>query len=288
MSHLRWLRRARTRALGILVVVPVLAMLAVTASAHGGDPTLIHACVKNAAPNKGTVKIVSPSTICPAGYTNTDWAIQGPPGPTQELILIQRNEFDTTEAYLDTTVDWETIVSGGAGLTFDPTNSLINMDTESSPYTAGSVVVRGRRTASVNGGTLVFKTRILDAYAEESGSVYGDRQPRGLVDGTDRDNAIEFVNAPSVGATHVACRTVSGGTVTETEVDIGQWVRRPAVYEIVAKPTEAKFYVNGALVCTHTTNIPTTLLNIYFSTSDGGAGNVPVQIDWVSFERRAG
>jgi hypothetical protein len=88
------------------------------------------------------------------------------------------------------------------------------------------------------------------------------------------------------GATLVGCRTVSGGTATQTNADIGQWVREPALYQIVATPTAAKFYVNGTLVCTHTTNIPTTPLNIYFSTSDGGAGNVPVLIDWVSFERR--
>jgi hypothetical protein len=201
-------------------------------------------------------------------------------------ILIQRHEFDTTEGAFNTTTDWEVVEQGGAALKFDPTNSMIDLETQESPFSPGSVVVRGRRSASASDGTLVLTTRLIDAYAEQSGSVYGDAQPRGLANGSSRDNAIEFINAGGSGATLVGCRTVSGGTATQTNADIGQWVREPAVYQIVATPSVAKFYVNGALVCTHTTNIPTTPLNIYFSTSDGGAGNVPVLIDWVSFERR--
>jgi len=209
-----------------------------------------------------------------------------------ELILIQRHEFDTNDDYFDFgATDWEVVVSGGAALFFDPDlspyiTSAMTMDTQQSPFTSGSVVVRGKRQASLSNGTLVFKTRVLDAYAEESGAVYGDAQPRGLANGSDRNNAIEFINAGGPGATLVGCRTVSGGTATQTIVDIGQWVRRPAVYQIVATTTEAKFYVNGVLECTHTTNVPTVPLNMYFSTSDGGAGNVPVTVDWVSFEQR--
>lgn len=211
-----------------------------------------------------------------------------------ELILIQRDEFDTSEAYFNGGgVDWEVLVSGGADVFLDPDQpayitSAITMDTQQGDGSAGSVVVRGKRQASVADGALVFKARVLDAYAEATtnGTLYGDHQPRGLANGSDRDNAIEFVNANGSLATHVACRTVAGGIATETNVSIDQWVRHPAVYQIVATPTEAKFFVNGVLECTHTTNIPTTPLNLYFSTSDGGAGNVPHTVDWATFERR--
>jgi len=217
-----------------------------------------------------------------------------PPGGSGggELILIQRHEFDTNDDYFDFgATDWDVTIAGGAGLFLDPDlspyiTSAMTLDTQQSPFTAGSVVVRGKRQASLSDGTLVFKTRVLDAYAETSGAVYGDAQPRGLANGNDRNNAIEFINAGGAGATLVGCRTVSGGTATQTTVDIGQWVRRPAVYQIVVTPTTAKFYVNGVLECTHTTDIPTVPLNMYFSTSDGGAGNVPVTVDWASFEQR--
>ena len=47
-------------------------------SAHGGDVTLIHACVNN---HNGSVRIVSPTTACDANReTALDWSIQGPKG----------------------------------------------------------------------------------------------------------------------------------------------------------------------------------------------------------------
>jgi hypothetical protein len=49
-----------------------------------------------------------------------------------------------------------------------------------------------------------------------------------------------------------------------------------------------RFFVNGALVATHRTNIPTVPLNVYFSTSDGGAGSVPVTVDYVTLSRVIG
>ncbi len=46
--------------------------------AHGGDPSLIHACVKN---QVGEVKIIAPNGTCLPGWTPTDWSITGPQGP---------------------------------------------------------------------------------------------------------------------------------------------------------------------------------------------------------------
>lgn len=151
----------------------------------------------------------------------------------------------------------------------------------------GIATLRGTRQFSVNDGTLIL-TRMLDVYVEPyhpntgAGTVYGNRQPRGLENGVNRDNAIEFI---SMGASLVACRTVSDGVATQTTVDIGQNLRTAHIYQIVAKPDEVKFFVNGALKCTHNTNVPTAPLNTFFSTSDGGAGAVNLFIDSVSFER---
>jgi hypothetical protein len=122
---------------------------------------------------------------------------------------------------------------------------------------------------------------VLDAYVDQS--IFGDAQPRGLVAGADRGNAIEFINAYPV-PTHIACRTVAGGVATQTTVDIGQSVRSPAIYEFIANSNEVKFYVNGSLVATHTINIPQVPLNAYYSTGDSCAGNVPVYVDWVSIQ----
>jgi PEGA domain len=217
----------------------------------------------------------------------------GPPGPpgsggnSEETIVIQQDHFN--ENFLDE-VEWITSTNAGSCIMF-ATNYLQMHTTNCSIENIGEGIatLRGTRQFSVNDGPLVFKTRAIDIYVEPyhpntgPGNVYGNRQPRGLVNGNDRNNAIEFI---SMGASLVACRTVSGGTATETTVDIGQNLRMSHTYQIVAKPNEVKFYINGALRCTHNTNIPTVPLNVYFSTSDDSAANVPVSIDWVSFERR--
>lgn len=49
------------------------------AQAHGGDPSLIHACVHSLS---GVIQIIAPSGTCRRGWTPTDWSITGPQGPT--------------------------------------------------------------------------------------------------------------------------------------------------------------------------------------------------------------
>ncbi|MEO5935674.1 MAG: hypothetical protein ABIP81_00515, partial [Terriglobales bacterium] len=146
---------------------------------------------------------------------------------------------------------------------------------------ADSATVQGTKQFALGTGTLIFKGRIA-AYAD--GTIYGDFQPRGLANGTDRNNAIEFISASP---TSVKARTVASGVATETTVAIGETIYSfGPYYQIVATSAQVKFYVNGALVATHTTNIPTTPLNILLTTSDGGAGNTPLYVSNVSFMRR--
>jgi hypothetical protein len=201
---------------------------------------------------------------------------------TESTVMILRDDFEQNAL---PPTDWAIDVVGGAAFFLPPTTfGTLDFGTQVAPFTPGSVTLRGLRSFSLDSGTLIFTTRVMDAYVDQG--IYGDAQPRGLAAGGDRSNAIEFVNAFPTPTT-VACRTVAAGAVTQTTVDIGQSVRTPAVYQIVARPTEVKFYVNGTLKCTHTTNIPSTVpLNPYFGTGDSGAGNVPVVIDWVTFERR--
>ncbi len=67
------------RLLGMILLVAVFSMRAVIyVSAHGGDVTLIHACVNN---RNGAVRIIGASAICDASReTALDWGIQGPKG----------------------------------------------------------------------------------------------------------------------------------------------------------------------------------------------------------------
>ena len=67
------------RFLSAILLVVMLSMSGVMyVSAHGGDITLIHACVIN---RTGAVRIVSATTTCDANKETTlDWGIQGPKG----------------------------------------------------------------------------------------------------------------------------------------------------------------------------------------------------------------
>jgi len=69
------------RILNAFLIVVLLGMSGVVyVSAHGGDVTLIHACVNN---RNGAVRIISASGSCDATReTALDWNIQGPKGDT--------------------------------------------------------------------------------------------------------------------------------------------------------------------------------------------------------------
>lgn len=67
-----------------LVLVCVSTLFATAVLAHGGDTTLIHACV-NA--SSGTLKLVSPDQECEKNWNPVDWGIQGPPGPADPALL---------------------------------------------------------------------------------------------------------------------------------------------------------------------------------------------------------
>lgn len=225
-------------------------------------------------------------------------AIPPPASAPAELLLIQRHEFDANAAYfnLDTpgspgTREWEVIETGAGEVIVDPDYPGYQSTSALTLHTVGgtsSAIVHGNRQASVNGGTLIFKAHVLDAYAE-AGAVYGNAQPRGLRNGAGDGDAIEFQNTLGFTTggfnTGTKCRTAAGGVATETSVSIDQWTRRPAMYQIIATATEARFYVNGVLECTHTTNIPTVGLNLFFGTSSN-TGNIPLIVDWASLELR--
>lgn len=226
--------------------------------------------VKRAFLSAGAIGIVLGASVLPVCATDT--------------VLIQRDDFDvngTLDGAFDS--DWIVTKTAGATVTTGGPHSALYLGTTPDESGPGTAVVAGKLRFRVS-DNIVFKARVRGAYVE-AGSVYGNRQPRGLVAGTSRKNAIEFITASPTN--FVSCRTVKDGVVTHTNVNIGHTVYAPTIYQIIARPTQVDFYIDGKLVATHTTNIPTVGLNLYFATSDSGAGNVPLIVDWVSFERLA-
>jgi len=150
-----------------------------------------------------------------------------------------------------------------------------------------SVNVRTISSFSLANGTI-----LLDSLVSAQSGIFntGNFAAVGLASGTDQDNAIEFVGFESVNLTNnpsLTCRTVSGGLATDTNVPLPTLTTGSLYqYEIVARSNVVKFYVDGALVATHTTNIPHTLLNLLFSlATPGGATGADLFVSTTSFRQ---
>jgi len=186
--------------------------------------------------------------------------------------------YDTFETNILNSI-WFSNTSGLGGLTYLPLQSQLSLSTGQYRVGGGSANVISIKQFSLSNGTLTFEGA-FQPY-EDNNSAYGDGQPRGLASGTDRTNAIEFISKTG---SSIAARTVKNNVATETLYSIGSTVNYMRTYRIVASSSTVKFYLNGTLIATHTTNIPTTPLNVYFGSGWIGAGNVPMSIDFVSYE----
>jgi hypothetical protein len=167
--------------------------------------------------------------------------------------------------------DWILLKTGNAGATFS--NSTICLNTSG----ANSIKLYSKNQKSVKDGKLVFTARLYTY--EDNDYAYGPLS-RGLVSGTDRNNAIEFIN---INGHTIQTRTVSNGISTTTDYQVGASVANMYSYKIIATESKVEFYFNGNLIATHTANIPTLPLNMYFDASTF-MGNVPQNIDDAKFE----
>jgi len=246
------------------------------AEAFRGDARWLQVAVRCTG-DVGYVTLTPRQPLTPAPYAV--YALNA--GPAIPVLF---DDFDRSTLNLGRieTYQWITSTSGLGSVYMNPSNGLVIV--ESGYGGAGAATLYGRKQRSVLGGTLIFKANLW-AY-EDNNIAYGDGLPRGLVNGTNRNNAIEFINHTG---SAVKARTVKDGVATETVYSIpgtypGNSVNAVRFYMIVATPTEVKFYLDGVLIATHTTNIPTAPLNPYFGVSFGGHGNVPMGVDYISFE----
>jgi hypothetical protein len=174
---------------------------------------------------------------------------------------------------------WFSTVDGCGNLAYNPTQSTLTLHTGIYQQCGGSANVISLKKFSVSNGTLTFEGK-FQPY-EDNNWAYGDGQPRGLADGTNRNNAIEFISKTG---SSIACRTVADSVATETIYAVGSTVNYMRTYRIVATSGTVQFYLNNNLIATHTTNIPAVPLNVYFGSSCGIMGNVPITVDYVSYE----
>jgi len=125
------------------------------------------------------------------------------------------------------------------------------------PGGSGSITANSISNFSLANGAISFQT-LLGAYSQ---GVFG------LANGANQSNSIEFV----VSGSNLTCKSISGGTATSVNVTSTLSNTNFNQYQILATSTGVRFYLNGSMVATITTNIPSTPLNVLFSTSSGGS-----------------
>lgn len=246
---------------------------------------------------QGPAGPIGPSgPIGPAGPTGPTGleGPQGPPGPTSESIVAFSGipDFGNPGTNPSTQSSVWAIHNGGA-------QGIVPCDTDgkgsecsllSPGDIPGSVVSAATiPTFSLSNGTISLETLVNTV--DLSNVAAGDVAAVGLANGTDQNNAIEIVGFANHGDGSLTCRTVSGGSMTQTNVPLTASPNTSLYqYEIIATTDGVQFYVNGALVATHTTNIPTTPLNALFlvSTSQASAdGQYPsLYVSTTTFRQR--
>lgn len=191
--------------------------------------------------------------------------------PTTEPLTVFNDEFDGPGGSAPNTTLYEcsgdVVLSGSGQLSF-------------STDRANTSWLRTRAGKAVGAGeTLVVRFRAY-AYAEDwNPGIYGDGQPRGLRVGTDANNAIEFY---SVSKWIVGMRVRRDGVLASTTHELSSGVYAMNDYEIAVTASEAVFKVNGEVFGTISGQMPTGALNVFFSTFDGWAGNVPMVVERLS------
>ncbi len=135
-----------------------------------------------------------------------------------------------------------------------------------------------------HGRALVFRIRAY-TYAEHwDPGVYGNQQPRGLRSGISADECAEFF---TISRTSIGMRVRNNGSESNASIDFPAGVDSMHNYEITLLPGMAVFSVDGGIAAAFSTDVPDGPLNVHVATSDGGAGNVPVTIDHVSYSTRS-
>lgn len=215
-----------------------------------------------------------PGAIGPAGPTGPTGPAgpQGPPGSTAEPVAAFSgipdfgssgiaNPSTQSSVWAVTNGGVQGIVPCYAGAKGSQCSLLSPDDTPGAVASANTIP-----TFSLAKGTVSLET--LTNTVDLSDVAEGDFAAVGLANGTDQNNAIEIVGFANNGGGSLTCQTVAGGSATQTNIPLSAAPNTSLYqYEIVATTTSVQFYINGALVATHTTNIPTTPLNALFTVS---------------------
>lgn len=149
-----------------------------------------------------------------------------------------------------------------------------------------SSLILDRYTILGIGFTSIFKARVAHSAVSDGTDTYDSYI--GLFDYSANDftDSVYFKYTHGTNSGNWQCITTSGGTATTNNTAVAGGNTTYSIFEIRinSDATEVLFYIDGVLVATHTTNIPTTAVlghTIRITKSAGTTARL-IYTDWVS------
>lgn len=174
-----------------------------------------------------------------------------------------------TGTVLNSDTNWTVAVAGGGAAIATPPALTANRDygvVQPTLSASGSFVVISKNPTllSFGQGTMFAEARVSYAILGIAAQQYVSRVGFGnSVNATDFTNGIYFEYANGTSGDVWRCRTINGGvaTTTVTTTPVVAATYNNLRIEVNSDGTSVNFFIDGTLVATHTTNIPTAVAN---------------------------
>lgn len=174
-----------------------------------------------------------------------------------------------TGVILNGDTNWAVVVSGGGAAIGTPPALTANRDygvVQPTLSANGSFVVISKNPTllAFGQGTMFAEARVSYAILGTAAQQYVSRVGFGnSVTATDFTNGIYFEYANGTSGDVWRCRTINGGvaTTTVTTTPVVAATYNNLRIEVNSAGTSVNFFIDGTLVATHTTNIPTAVAN---------------------------
>ena len=165
-------------------------------------------------------------------------------------------------------------VQGGTGTNSNDRLTLGDYATVARPWQRGKNVTAevGLVDSSIDTGDTIFIGFFYDTYPYEGVLTNKARMCFALVDGS---NSNKWIGVTADGTT-----TTNGNTTVSPG--------GAQILKIVASSSNVKFYINGTLAATNTTNLPTTTTSMFFCVqtyNTNGGTNPKAKVDYVSLSQ---
>lgn len=185
----------------------------------------------------------------------------------------------------DQTNDWTVVKDTGAsvGIAADTVGGRLALTSAATTENDGSSIQGNEIFAVASGRTMWFETLLQSSDADQQDVMAGFTENFA----TNPEAALAAANRicfqVNDGDASILCKTESGGTETSTDSGVDLSDATDAKLSILVEGTGlVQFFVNGVLVATHGTNIPTANMTAAVMQLSGDAtGTKSVSVDYV-------